>query len=337
MNATDPIVSLAQVAAHAGVSAATASKALNGRPDVNESTRARVEESARVLGYLPNSLARGLTGARTGTIGVVTTDLDGRFALPILMGVEDALGTDRILTFLCDARGDGLREQSLIASLLARRVDGLILVGKQTDPRRSLGRLPVPVVYAYAESEDPTDVSVTVDNVDVGRRAAQHLVDLGRRRIAHISGEASHSAAADRVRGAAEACATTGHDGAIVSVRYGDWSEGWGRAAAHDVLDADPGVDAFLCASDQIARGVIDSLHERGVSVPKDVAVVGVDNWEPLAVNARPSLTTVDLRLEQLGRIAAHRIQQATSGETLHGVQRVSGELIIRDSTVPRR
>ncbi|GAA4775047.1 LacI family DNA-binding transcriptional regulator [Microbacterium gilvum] len=337
MRISETPVSLAEVARRAGVSSATASKALNGRVDVNEATRARVEQAARDLGYLPNSLARGLMGARTGTVGVVTTDLDGRFALPILMGVEDSLGIDRILSFLCDARGDDLREESLIASLLARRVDGLILVGRQTDPRPSLGAIPVPVVYAYAESDDPSDMSVTVDNADVGRRAARHLLDIGRRRIAQVAGEASHGASRDRVGGASSAIAAAGLLEGAGRVRFGDWSEGWGRAAAHDILDQDGDVDAILCGSDQVARGVLDTLHERRVRVPDDVAVIGVDNWEPLAAHARPPLTTVDLQLQQLGRVAAHRLQRATTGEIRGGVERLPGSLIIRDSTVLRR
>jgi DNA-binding LacI/PurR family transcriptional regulator len=182
MNHRHSPASLADVAVHAGVSAATASKALNGRADVNEATRARVEEAARVLGYVPNSLARGLLGARTGTVGIITSDLEGRFAIPILMGVEDALGIDRILSFLCDARGDELREDSLIASLLARRVDGLILVGRQNDRRRSIGRLPVPVVYAYAESDDAGRPSIfSASGADASRTSAARPVTAPRR------------------------------------------------------------------------------------------------------------------------------------------------------------
>jgi LacI family transcriptional regulator len=332
----DASVSLADVARRAGVSPSTASKALNARTDVNEATRARVEDTARELGYIPNGLARGLLGAKTGTVGVVTSDLEGRFALPVLMGVEDALGMDRILTFLCDARGDGVREQNLVATLLARRVDGLILVGRQADPRESLGELPVPVVYAYAESDDPDDMSVTVDNVGVGRTATSHLVGIGCRRIVHISGEPDHGAAQERMTGAIEALDAAGLVFATEPL-FGDWTEGWGRAAADLVLDRAPDVDGIVCASDQIARGVLETLHERGIAVPGRVAVIGVDNWTALAENSRPALTTVDLQLAQLGRIAAQRLLRASVGERIPGPQRVAGSLTIRDSTVRRR
>lgn len=329
-------VSLAEVAERAGVSSATASKALNGRADVNEATRSRVEEAARELGYLPNYIARGLMGAKTGTVGVVTTDLEGRFALPILMGVEDALGTERILSFLCDARGDDERERQLIRSLLARRVDGIIMVGRQTDERPSVGELPVPVVYAYAHSSDPADLSIVPDNVQVGRIAAEHLLGLGRRRIAHVSGEAAHGASRDRLVGIQEAMSSAGVD-LVGPPLFGDWSEGWGRAAAGMLIEGGAPIDGIVCGSDQIARGVLESLHDQGIEVPRDVAVIGVDNWVTLAENARPALTTVDIQLKRLGRIAAIRLQAATAGEPAGGIERVAGEVVIRDSTIPRR
>ena len=156
---------LADVARLAGVSVATASKALNGRDHVRAETRSRVLEAAEQLSFIPNSLARSLLAGRTGTVGLLTSDLEGRFSIPILMGAEDAFGAGRVAVFLCDARGDTIREQHHVQALLNRRVDGLIVVGSRTDPRPSLGRkLPVPVVYTYAPSEDPHDLSIVCDN-----------------------------------------------------------------------------------------------------------------------------------------------------------------------------
>src|SRR3954462_14456870 len=152
------ISTLADVARLAAVSVATASKALNGRAHVRAETRSRVVEAAERLSFSPNSLARSLLAGRSGTVGLLTSDLEGRFSIPILMGAEDAFGAGRVAVFLCDARGDTIREQHHVQALLNRRVDGLIVVGSSTDPRSSLGRdLPVPVVYVYGSSEDPDD------------------------------------------------------------------------------------------------------------------------------------------------------------------------------------
>jgi LacI family transcriptional regulator len=325
---------LEDVARLAGVSVATASKALNGRPHVSARSRAHVLEAADRLAYSPNALAQGLLAGRTGIVGLLTSDLEGRFSIPILMGAEDAFGADRTSVLLCDARGDAIREGHHLRTLLARRVDGLIVVGARPDPRASIGRdLPVPVVYAYAPSEDPDDLSLVTDNVGGGRLAIQHLVELGRRRIAHITGDPTYGATHERVSGVREELERRDLALAGDRVFFGSWSEAWGRAATRMLLTQDPTVDAIFAGSDQIARGVLDALHELGKEVPQDVAVVGFDNWEVLATSSRPPLTSVDMNLETLGRVAAERLSAAFSGELAAGVERLPCRLVPRDST----
>ncbi|UOE42930.1 LacI family DNA-binding transcriptional regulator [Agromyces larvae] len=329
---------LSDVARLAGVSLATASKAINGRDQVAATTRQRVIEAAESLAFTPNALARSLTAGRTGTVGLLTSDLEGRFVIPILMGAEDAFGAGQINVFLCDARGDAIREQHHLKALLNRRVDGIIVVGRQTDPRPSLGHdLPVPVVYAYAPSDDDTDVSVTPDNVTGGRLAAEHLIATGRRRIAHISGDPAYAAAQDRTVGVQAALAGAGLE-LVGDVLYSEWSEHWGRDASALLLASHPDVDGIVCGSDQIARGVLDTLRDLGKRVPEDVAVIGYDNWEVLATNSRPELTSIDANLKQLGRAAAMRIFDAIDGiEPDTGVHHLPVRLVIRGSTIPRR
>lgn len=331
-------VTLTEVARLAGVSVATASKALNGRSHVAAATRQRVIDAADRLSFRPNPLARGLLAGRTGTVGLLTSDLDGRFVIPILMGAEDAFGAGQINVFLCDARGDAIREQHHLRALLSRRVDGLIVVGERTNPRPSLGQaLPVPVVYVYAPSDDPDDLSLTPDNVGAGRLAVEHLVAAGRTRIAHISGDPGYAAATDRDAGAHAALADAGLS-PVGEVLYSDWSERWGRDAAAMLLTRHPDVDAVLCGNDQIARGVLDTARDLGRAVPDDIAVIGFDNWEVLTTNARPELTSVDPDLQQLGRTAAQRVFAALDGaDTGTGTEYLPGRLVIRGSTVARR
>lgn len=329
---------LNDVARMAGVSLATASKAINGRDQVAPATRQRVIEAAEQLSFTPNSLARSLIAGRTGTVGLLTSDLEGRFVIPILMGAEDAFGAGQINVFLCDARGDTIREQHHLKALLNRRVDGIIVVGRQTDPRPSLGQgLPVPVVYAYAPSDDPADVSVTPDNVAGGRLAVEHLLSTGRRRIAHITGEPEYAAAQDRAVGVRAALAEAGLE-LVGDVMMSSWSEHWGRAAAGMLLAQHPDIDGIVAGSDQIARGVIDTLRDLGKSVPEDVSVIGYDNWEVLALNSRPELTSIDANLQHLGRTAAMRIFDAIDGgEPDRGVHHLPVRLVIRGSTIERR
>lgn len=332
------VSTLNDVAFRAGVSLSTASKALNGRSEVAPATRQRVIDAAQEMSFTPNQLARSLVENRTRTVGLLTSDLEGRFVLPILMGAEDAFGAGQVDVFLCDARGDAVRERHHLNALLTRRVDGIIVVGRQTDPRPSLGHsLPVPVVYAYAPSDDPIDVSLTPDNYAGGRMSVEHLIACGRTRIAYVGGDKTYAASTDRVAGAMSALHVAGLE-LVGDVMFSDWSEHWGRDAAAMLLAQYPDIDGIACGSDQIARGVIDTLRDLDRDVPRDVAVIGFDNWEILATNSRPELTTIDANLQELGRAAAERIFEAIDGvPEQHGTVHQSVHLVIRGSTIQRR
>lgn len=329
---------LHDVARLAGVSIATASKAINGKNYVAAATKERVLSAAGELSFIPNVAARNLLAGRTGTVGLLASDLEGRFMIPVLIGAEDAFGAGQINVFLCDARGDSIREQHHLRALLSRRVDGIIVVGDTTNRRRSLGKVgQTPIVYAYAPSEDPADTSVVPDGVDGAQKVISHLASIGRRRIAHITGEYGFAAAQDRARGVLHQLETEGLP-LVGSVMYGTWSEAWGRDAAALLIEQHPDIDAIACGSDQIARGVLHSLAAAGRRVPEDVAVVGYDDWAILATQSTPQLTTVNSRLEDLGRKAATYIFDSLAGNPPPpGVTELPGELVIRNSTIASR
>ena len=330
-------VTLADVARLAGVSVATASKALNARDEVAQETRRRVLEAAEELSFQPNVLARGLLTGRTRTIGLLTDELAGRFSIPVLLGVENALASGQMSVLLCDARGDAIRRQHYIRTLIARQVDGFVVLGDNNDLRPSLTRqFPVPVVYVYGESDDPKDLSVLADDEHGARLAAEHLVSLGRRRIAHITGPESFRAARDRVASLRKALASAGLPLAGGEPRYGEWSQAWGRNAARMVLSTSPDVDAIFCGNDQIAAGVASAVRELGRRVPEDVSIVGYDNWQEFAADCQPPLTTVDLNLQQLGETAVRHLFAALDGQPSAGVVRQPCRLVVRDSTGPR-
>ncbi|MBR7839399.1 LacI family DNA-binding transcriptional regulator, partial [Actinospica durhamensis] len=122
----------------AGVSVGTASKALNDRGSMREETRARVRQAADRLGFQIDAVARSLQTGRSYTVGMITTDSIGRFSIPVMLGVEDTLGAGQMSVLLCDARDDRIREQYYLKTLLSRRVDGIIVTGRRTDPRPPL-------------------------------------------------------------------------------------------------------------------------------------------------------------------------------------------------------
>ena len=301
---------IADVAERAGVSVSTASKALNDTGQLRADTRARVKEAAAELGFVVGASGRGPADTRTYTVGLLTTDSFGRFTIPLLMGVEDALAAGRMAIFLCDTRDDVLRERHYLTSLQERRVDGLIITGRTTDPRPSVG-LPIPTVYAFSPSDDPEDFAVVADEAAGARAAAEHLAAMGSRRIVHVTGPQRHHSAAIRAEATAEALG----EALIAPPQYGHWSEEWGRHAVDMTLAAHPDVDGFCCGSDQIARGVTDRLRERGVDVPGQVRVTGFDNWDVMALASRPPLTTVDMGLKALGRLAGRTLLDLVEGE----------------------
>lgn len=324
----------ADVAALAGVSVGTVSKAMNGRGQLRSSTRERVHVAAKELGFQPNALARGLVEGRSYTVGVLTTDSFGRFTLPIMLGLEDALGAGEITTLLCDGRDDSLREQHYVRTLLGRRVDGIVVTGRRRDPRPPIGELPIPVVYVYAESEDARDLSIMCDDEQGAEVAVGHLLRTGRTRIAHITGPERHLSARLREAGTRSALAAAGRDFAAGEALWGEWSEAWGRDAGQILLRSGEPFDAVFCGSDQIARGVADTLRESGLRVPDDVALVGFDNWDVMAAACRPPLTTIDPDLAELGRVAAGKLLGAIEdGELEQGRLLLPCNLVIRQST----
>jgi LacI family transcriptional regulator len=307
-------VTIADVARLAGVSQGTASKALNGRGSISAETVRRVRAAADKLGYQANALARGLLSGRTRTVGLITTDSFGRFSIPVMQGAEDALGPGSMAVLLCDGRGDPIREQHYLRTLLERRVDGIIVTGRRQDPREPIGSgLPVPVVYAMAQSTNPGDLSLVPDDAQGGALAVRHLLSSGRTRIGHVT-EAG----------------LTPHGG---GPRYGEWTEEWGRQATDALLRAAPDTDAIFCGNDQIARGAADAIRETGRGVPDDVALVGFDNWEVMAAACRPPLSTVDMNLRELGRTAGERLLAAIDGKPSAGVEKLPCSLVPRESS----
>ncbi|MFE2386032.1 LacI family DNA-binding transcriptional regulator, partial [Streptomyces misionensis] len=276
---------LADVAKLAGVSVGTASKALNGNGRMRPETRQRVLAAVEALDFRPNQHAQSLHTGRSWTVGLMTTDGIGRFSTPVLLGAEDALGAGKISVLLCDTRGDAIREQHHLRNLMDRRVDGIIVTGRRTDPRPPLtGIEPIPTVYALSPSTDPNDMSVVSDDRSGARLAVEHLLATGRTRIAHVTGPAHHAAARDRAQHTVELLGDSSLALSTGRIHFGEWSEAWGRRAAEAVLRAAPDTDAFFCGNDQIARGVADRLREGGMDVPGRVAVVGYDNWDVMAL-----------------------------------------------------
>ena len=189
---------------------------------------------------------------------------------------------------------------------MAKRVDGIIVTGRRTDLRApvDLGGASVPVIYAFAQVAKGKAFCLLPDDRGGAQLAVEHLVGLGRRRIAHVTGPIDFEAVRKRREGFRDALNAAGLRARPGRRDERPWSEAFGREAVQRLAVARPAIDAIFCGSDQIARGVVDSLRDLGIRVPDDIAVVGFDNWDVVAAATRPAITTVDMNLHQLGRQA---------------------------------
>ncbi|PZE24206.1 LacI family transcriptional regulator [Curtobacterium sp. MCBD17_034] len=320
---------ITDVAALAGVSIGTASKALNDTGQLRQETRERVRAAAAKLGFVVDARGRALSSGRSYTVGMITTDSFGRFSIPVMLGAEDVLSAGQMAVLMCDTRDDIVRENHYVRSLSSRRVDGVIVTGRSAEARPPI-RVDMPVVYAFTPSTSPDDVSITLDDAAGAALLADHLVAIGRRRVAYVTGPQHHSAAHRR----AESAQARLGDRLVGQPLYGEWSERWGRQAVDLLVHGGADLDAIACGSDQIARGVCDRLRELGRSVPHDVAVTGFDDWDVMALASRPPLTTVNLRLEELGRQAGRALLALIDGDTPERRLAVQPTLVIRESTV---
>ena len=241
---------------------------------------------------------------------------------------------DRNNLLLTQAEQEVLEES--VRKFRARRVDALLVLGDGLRaPLHSVtSKLDVPVVYAFATSESPEDCWYMPDGVMAGRLAAEHLLSLGRSRIAHIT-SSDDIAAAERARGLTDALHEAGLSLALESPLTGDWTRRWGAAAALRLLDRLDEIDAVFCGNDQIALGVYGVFRAAGVRIPEQVALVGVDNWEGLVNSGDNLLTTIDPRLRQLGEQAATALVGALEGEPPSpGAHHVACTLVVGETTM---
>jgi LacI family transcriptional regulator len=328
-------VTIRDVARASSVSIGTVSKALNNSGSLRRETRDKVIAIAKELGFRPNELAHSLHRGQTFTVGLISNDSFGRFSIPIMEGLEEHLTNSRISVFMCNAADDPEREELHVESLLKKRVDGIVVTARRVDRRRALevGSSGPPVLYVFSQADDPDAPCLLPDDQGGAELGVEHLVALGRRRIAHVTGPERFRAVRDRRDGYRNSLAR--HALAEPEGFYlpGVWSEGWGREAVAQLFRSGQSPpDAIFGGSDQIARGATDAMRERGIVVPHQISVVGFDNWDVMAEASRPPLTSVDLNLKELGREAGRRLIDLIAGKTFQGVRRVPCTLVIRGS-----
>ncbi len=311
---------LEEVAVAAGVSRGTASRALSGGKNVSPRALEAVGKAAAELGYRPNLAARSLVLRRSGAIGLVVSESwDRVFAQPyfadIVRGVNDELGESGTQLLLAIVRDDDER-RNFAQCGAGIHLDGALLVSFAADDAfpETLETAGVPVVAAGRG--EFVRYSVDVDNRGGARRAVDHLIAGGRRRIATIAGPGELAVSTDRLEGWRDALVAAGLDPSPELVEVGDYAQASGQAAAARLLERVPGIDGLFAASDLMAFGAFEALQAAGRRVPDDVAVVGFDNV-PAAANAQPALTTIAQPVVETGRAMTRLLLDRLAGDVV--------------------
>ncbi|MDP2007759.1 MAG: LacI family DNA-binding transcriptional regulator [Rubrivivax sp.] len=324
-------VTLEMVAAAAGVSPSTVSRILNGTAVVSDDKRAAVDEAVARLGFVPNPMARGLAGGRTLSIGVVTQAIDSPFYGGALRGVEEELSRAGYSPLFVSGHWNAAQEARCIETLRSRRVDGIIvLTGRLSDAALTACAQQLPVVVTGRRLQAPGLYSLHFDNFEGGRLATHHLLSLGHRRIAFITGEPRHPDAKERQRGYLAALAAAGLPFDPALVVPGHYTEDSGRMAVERLLDGRVPFTAIFAANDQMAFGAGLALHRRRLHVPDDVSLVGFDDLQT-ALFSIPPLSTVHHPVYELGQLAASAMLELLAGQT-PTAQLPAPRFIVRES-----
>jgi len=308
-------VTLQEVAQAAGVSLATASRALTqSNHPIRPQTRQRVLDLAHSLGYRPNLVARSMRTERTRTIGIIADDLLSPFTPSIIQGIQDYLKTFDYLGLIVNTDMDVALEQEAIGTLLSRAVEGIIFVeSKHRSPTQELERSQKPYMFVHRLFAAPVRNSVVPDDFEGATLAVEHLLSLGHQQIAHISGPMGWHSARQRVEG--YKATLTRHNLPVEPhlLVEGDWEFEGGAAALRTLLAQGAAPTAIFVGNDAMAVGAIDALRQAGLRTPADIAIVGYDNRDFCRL-LRPQLTTVSLPTYSMGQEAARLLFQAIQG-----------------------
>jgi LacI family transcriptional regulator len=326
-------VTIHDIARRAGVSPSTVSRVLNQTTPVRAEKRRAVLEAIEALKYRPNIVAQGLARGRSRAVGVLVQNISSPFYGQILSGVEEGLvGTGYYPIF---ASGAGEEQTAQALQLLNdNRIGSMIVVGGQmldSDIVEMSKHVPVVVIgRAIAGMEEHC---LHVENLEGGRLATRHLIDLGHRHIVHLLGVHGHVHAMDRHEGYLRALADGGIDVEPALIVHGDFEEESGLRGVENLLRKGARFTAVFSGNDQMAYGAILALYRRGLRVPEDVSVVGFDDL-PHSAFTTPPLTTMKQPTSRMGKAAVEGLLGLLHGQPL-SLPSFSTEIVVRESTAP--
>jgi LacI family transcriptional regulator, galactose operon repressor len=326
------------VARRAGVAPITVSRVINDSGYVREETRERVESAIAELGYVPNSLARGLRIKQTKTIGLILTDVTNPFWTTVARGVEDAASHAGFSVFLCNSDESEAKQMRYLNTLLQKQVDGVLVVPAGDAPgsveiARQQGTAMVVLDRRVPNSQ--VDI-VRCDSESGAFQVVSHLIGLGHHRIALLSGPMTVSTAKDRLAGYRRALTAAGLTIEDKLIDYGRFVNDSGYEMTRHVLQLSPRPTALFAANNLIAMGALRALSEAGLDVPDDMSLVSVDDV-PATLTAHPFLTVAVQPGYEMGKRGAEVLLARLSGQDSGEFQEIvlPVQFVIRSSTGP--
>ncbi|MGI8499474.1 MAG: LacI family DNA-binding transcriptional regulator [Gemmatimonadaceae bacterium] len=322
------------VAREAGVSVATVSRVCNGSHLVTEATRRHVQDVCTRLGYVPHGAARALITSKTRMLGILLPDLHGEFFSEVLRGIDQA-AQRRGYHVLVASSHDEPRELVAALGSMHGRVDGLVVMSPSLDGTQALATLNArfPVVLLNCRVAGDAFETITIENAAGAAAVVRHLLQLGHRRIATLTGSPTNYDSAERLRGFRDALLGAGITPDPDLEVMGGFRESGGYNGALALLDMEVRPTAIFAANDAMAIGALGALHERGLRVPSEMAVVGFDDI-PMARFITPPLTSVHVDISELGERATVRLldglEHPGARERRHDI--IPTRLVIRGS-----
>lgn len=335
--ATSAPATVTDVARLAGVSVSTVSRILNGSARVAADKREAVEAAIKKLQFRPNLSARSLRSGSTASIGVLTQDLESPYFTSGSIGIEIGLQGSGYAPLVVPGHWNTQEEFDRARLLMARRVDAMIILGgtlQDAQIAEMAQQLPIAVTGRLVQA--PNVFSFHFDQVDGAVIATRHLIELGHRHIAHITGPLNHADAVDRREGFMRAHREAGLPVDPRLILTGDYLETGGMRATEQLLASGLPFSAIFCANDQTLWGARLVLHEHGLDVPRDVSLVGFDDL-PQCLYMTPPVTTIHQSMREMGRAAAKAVLAALSGQPQPEPELPPLSLTLRGTTAPPR
>lgn len=322
------------VARQAGVSHQTVSRVINGSEDVLPETRALVEAAIEELGYRPSAIARSMARGLTHTLAIISPNLTDYTFASVIEGAEVEARQHNYFV-LSSSASDPQAFHGLVDELVGhRRVDGLIVINPYADERYEFLPKDFPVVFVGARSHDENVCSISLDDEKVAYEATQHLISLGHKRIALVTGPMEEDCSQDRLEGYRHALNEAGIPFDQGLVFEGDWSASSGSDALADFVKKGNLPTAVFAQNDRMAMGVMRAARDANLKVPDQLSVIGVDDM-PLSSYFDPPLTTMRQDMPLIGQEAIRKLIDIIQNKTVEQtVLKLPAQLVIRHSTV---